>query len=72
MFFDFHNPGAPPQVRHGESVLWRTFNLDVAPSALEAMRFHKCRSHRPVHLGARFHTKQAAQRAAATGFLKSL
>src|SRR5437773_8004493 len=24
MFSDFRNPGALPQVRHGESVLWRT------------------------------------------------
>ena len=29
-------------------------------------RFHKFSSHRPVQLGARFHTKQAAQRTAAT------
>jgi hypothetical protein len=42
------------------------FDVNVAPSALEAMRFHKFSGHRPVHLGARFHTKQAAQWAAAT------
>ena len=32
-FFNFMNPGALPQVRHGESVLWRT-NNEKAPSAL--------------------------------------
>ena len=42
------------------------FDVNVAPSALEAMGFHKFSGHRPVHLGARFHTKQGAQRAAAT------